>query len=334
MSTQGFARTLLAGAAMLSLLSIGATGVAAAEVEARMGMIFAPAVPLVRCGADTLAADQAVVDSGLKISVIHSSQLGSELEMVQQVSSGELEITLGTASILAAYVEGLSVFETYYLYDDPDQVLKVHSTEVAAKLWQELLETANIRRIGTPWLYGVRHVFGNKALRGPDDFAGLRLRVPQTAISIASAQALGASPTPTTYGELYLALQQGIVDAAEAPAAVVQAESFYEPADYFNMTGHLITAVPVIVNEDFWQSLTPEQQAALNQAAHDTAASVRACVEEADAAAIQGWKDSKAIEVVEDVDRAALKAKVQAFYSQGMPWSAVYNELIAELAKQ
>ena len=53
-----------------------------------------------------------------------------------------------------------------------------------------------------------------------------------------------------------------------------------------------------------------------------------------DAAAIQGWKDTKAIEVVEDVDRAALKAKVQEFYSQGMPWSPIYKELIAELAKQ
>jgi len=329
MSTQGSKRRLLAGVALVSVFAAGSAG--AEEVEARLGMIFAPAVPLVRCGADVLAANQAVVDSGLKISVIHSSQLGSELEMVQQVSSGELELTLGTASILAAYVEGLSVFETYYLYDTPDEVLKVHSTEVAAKLWQELLETANIRRIGTPWLYGVRHVFGNRAIRGPADFDGLRLRVPQTAISIASAQALGASPTPTTYGELYLALQQGIVDAAEAPAAVVQAESFYEPADYFNMTGHLITAVPVIVNEDFWQSLTPEQQAALDQAAHDTAAAVRACVEEADAAAIQGWKDSKAIEVVEDVDRAALRAKVQAFYSEGQSWSPIYKELIAEL---
>lgn len=333
MSKQGLMCRLLAGAAVVSALVAGGAGAQAEEVEARMGLIFAPAVPLVRCGGDVLAADEAVVASGLKISVIHSSQLGSELEMVQQVSSGELELALGTSSILAAYVDGLSVFETYYLYDDVDQVLKVHSTEVAARLWQELLETANIRRIGTPWLYGVRHVFGNKALRGPADFEGLRLRVPQTAISIASAQALGASPTPTTYGELYLALQQGIVDAAEAPAAVVQAESFYEPADYFNMTGHLITAVPVIVNEDFWQSLTPEQQQALEQSAHATAASVRACVEEADAAAIQGWKDSKAIEVVEDVDRAALKAKVQDFYSEGQPWSEVYKELIAELSK-
>jgi len=334
MSRQGFAHRLLAGAAILTAF-VAAAGTASAEtVEARIGMIFAPAVPLVRCGADVVAANQAVKDAGLNLTVVHSSQLGSEVEMVQQVSSGELEITLGTASILAAYVEGLSVFETYYLYDSVEDVLKVHQTAVANELFQELLEVANIRRIGAAWLYGERHIFGNKALREPADFVGLRLRVPQTSVSIAGAQSLGASPTPTTYGELYLALQQGIVDAAEAPAAVVQAESFYEPADYFNMTRHLITAVPMVVNEDFWQSLTPEQQAALNQAAIDAAASVRACVAEADEAAFAGWRASGAIEIVEDVNRDALKAQARAFFSDGFPWSPVYRDLIAEIEKK
>ena len=323
---------LLAGAAILSAAAFGGSA-AGQTVEARIGMIFAPAVPLVRCGADAVAANQAVKDAGLNLTVVHSSQLGSEVEMVQQVSSGELEITLGTASILAAYVDGLSVFETYYLYETVDDVLKVHRTEVANRLFDELLEVANIRRIGAPWLYGERHIFGNKPLREPADFQGLRLRVPQTSVSIAGAQSLGASPTPTTYGELYLALQQGIVDAAEAPAAVVQAESFHEPADYFNMTGHLITAVPMVVNEDFWQGLTAEQQQALDQAATETADAVRACVEEADQAALAAWRESGAIEIVEDVNREALKQQARAFFSEGFEWSPVYRDLIAEIEK-
>lgn len=332
MLKQSFSRTLLAGVA-LTAVALSAVPEAKAEtVDARFGLIFAPAVPLVRCGAEVFAANEDVKAAGLNITVIHSSQLGSELEMVQQVSSGELEMTLGTSSLLAAYVEGLSVLETYYLYDSVEDVAVVHRSAVAEELFQELLDVASIRRIGTPWLYGERHIFGNKQLREPADFEGLRLRVPQTAVSIASAQALGASPTPTTYGELYISLQQGIVDAAEAPAAVVKAESFHEPSDYFNMTRHLITAVPIIVNEDFWQSLSEEQREVMHRVAVETAASVQTCVQEADKEALDGWRADGSIEIVDDVNRKALKEKVQAFYSEGFSWSPIYKELIAELA--
>ncbi|WP_340107818.1 TRAP transporter substrate-binding protein DctP [Pikeienuella sp. HZG-20] len=319
-------------AAATALTAALTGGQAVAEpVEAQIGMIFSPAAPMVRCGADFVAADAALKEAGLNFTVVHSSQLGSEVEMVQQVSSGELEATIGTASILGSYVDGLSVLETYYLYDTVDDVIKVHATDVAGKLFDELLEVANIRRIGEPWLYGERHIFGKKALREPADFEGLRLRVPQTSVSIAGAQSLGASPTPTTYGELYLSLQQGIVDAAEAPAAVANAESFHEPSDYFNKTGHLITAVPMIVNEDFWRSLTPEQRTALNEAATAAAASVRKCVEEADEEAYAEWRESGAVEIVDDVNREALKANARAFFSDGFDWSPVYVDLIAEL---
>lgn len=321
------AAAALAGGSMLA----GAAPAQAETVEMRIGQIFNAQVPIVRCGAIPLSENERLKELGFDITVIHSAQLGSENEMVQQVSSGELEMSGGTSSILAAWVEGLSVFETYYLYGSVDDVFAAYETEVAADLFAELLEVANIRVLGLPWLYGERHVFGNRALREPADFEGLRMRVPETSVSIEGARSLGASPTPTAYAELYLALQQGIVDAAEAPASVVRAESFYEPADYFNMTRHLITAAPVIVNEDLWQSLTEEQRQALEEEVTAAAHDVRACVEEQDEAAYAYWRESGAIELVEDVDREALMERSRAYFSEGFPWSDVYRELVEQI---
>lgn len=320
-----------AGLAFTGAMLAGLPASRADTVEIRMGQIFNQNVPIVRCGAIPLSENERLKTLGFDITVIHSAQLGSENELVQQVSSGQLEMTNGVASILAAWVEDLSVFETYYLYSDVDDVFRAYETEVARALWQELREVANIRAIGFPWLYGERHVFGSRALRAPADFEGLRMRVPETSVSIEGARSLGASPTPTAYAELYLALQQGIVDAAEAPASVAHAESFHEPADYFNLTGHLITASPVIINEDLWQSLSAEQQEALETAVVEAAHQVRACVEEQDEAAYAAWRTSGEIEIVDDVDRDALMTNARAYFSEGFSWSESYSALVKEL---
>lgn len=322
-----FKSTVAAGA-----LSLGMIGMAQAEpVKAIFGSIFAPGVPLVGCGAIPFAEDAALKAAGFDISVIHSGQLGSETQLAEQVGSGELEMSTITASILAAWVEDLAVLEAYYLYDSVDDVKKVHAAEATAEMFAELLEVANIRVIGLPWLYGERHVFGKKLAREPADFATMRLRVPQTFVSIEGAKSLGANPTPVAYGELYMALQQGIVDAAEAPLAVIAAESFDEPADYLLKTGHLITSQPFIINEDFWQSLTPEQQTALDAAARAGAERVQECVETTEATTLAAWAANGKLQVIDDLNREAIKAKSQAYFSEGLPLSATYKRLVEEL---
>src|SRR5690606_6121184 len=249
------------------------------------------------------------------ISVIHSAQLGSENQLAEQVSSGELEMATITSSILAAWLDDLAVLETYYLYENTDQVMKVYETPTAKELLAELLDVANIRVIGQPWLYGERYVFGNKEVNSVEDFKGLRMRVPETFVSIEGAKSLGANPTPVAYAELYIALQQGIVDAAEAPLSVIAAESFDEASKYLILTRHLITAQPFIVNEDFWQSLTDEQRAVLERAATEGSERVRACAEKDDQAAVDRWKEEGRLMII-DIDRSAVRDKAQAYFSR------------------
>jgi TRAP-type transport system periplasmic protein len=317
---------------MAATAAVAVMGTAQAqEMDMRLGSIFAPTVPAVECGALAFAEDARLKELGFDIDVIHSSQLGSEPQLAQQVGSGELEMSMVASSILAAWVEDLSVLESYYLYDDVDDAFASYNTKVARALFDELREVANIRVVGLPWLYGERHIFASRPIRTLDDLTGLKIRVPQTTVSIEGAQSLGASPTPVAYSEVYMALQQGIIDAAEAPISVIKAESFDEPATHISMTGHLITALPVIVNEQFWQSLSEEQRKALEQAVVDAAQRVRSCAEKADAEALASWKDGGALEVVEGVDVEAIKAASREYFSQNLPWSETYRNLLAEL---
>ena len=318
-------------AAALAAGSILASGAQAQEVKATFASIFSPTVPIVQCGALELEKDQALKDAGFQIAVVHSAQLGSENQLAEQISSGELEMSTITSSILAAWVDKLAVLETYYLYDNIDQAMRVYETDTAKELTQELLDVANIRVIGKPWLYGERDVFGKKNIEGPADFPGMRLRVPETTVSIEGAKSLGAEPTPVAYSELYIALQQGIVEGAEAPLAVIAAESFDEPSDYVIMTRHLISAQPFVVNEDFWQSLSAEQQQALDKAAKDGSTRVRECSETADKAALEKWAENKEVQVIETVDREAIKAKSQAYFSDEYEFGDTYKKLLEEL---
>lgn len=324
----------LAAACALSACGSDDSGEGGVETQTlRAGVIYAPAVPIVRCGLDPLADNEDLAEAGIKIQTTGGGQLGSENELLEQASAGELDIALAAGSTLATVfgIPPLEMFEAYYLYDSVEDIARVRDTEVAKKAFGRLAEEANLQAVGDPLLYGERHIFGGRELRGPADFSGLKLRVPATDISIASAQALGATPTPTAYSELYLALQQGIVDAAEAPLSVIAAESFNEPSKYINLTNHLITSASALVNADVWASLSTEQQEALEAAFSEAAEAIATCVEEDDAKALEEWKSAGKPEIIEDVDRDALRELAEESYSKNFPWSEDYKALLDEL---
>lgn len=308
---------------------------AASAVKLTLGTIHGPNTPSVRCGFIPLQDDDRLTKAGIEIETIHSGQLGTEDQILQQASTGEVDITFGVTSLLATVfgIEEFEMFEAYYLYDNFADVDEAAQTEVAQALFARLDSEANLTYIGdTAFPYGgPRSIFGSKAIRTPADLKGFKLRVPQTNISTKSAQALGASPTPIAYGELYLALQQGIVDGAEAPLSVIAAESFDEPAKVISLTEHLITALHPVINSDSWDKLSGEQQATMGEVFADYAEKSRQCASEDDTKALEAWRAAGKPEIVEDVDRDAMRDAVNKSYSKDFPWSEQYVQLLDQL---
>ncbi|MGD8151045.1 TRAP transporter substrate-binding protein DctP [Ornithinimicrobium sp. Y1694] len=332
--------TLTAGLVLAACGDNGGGGDAAGEdgddpaVELLAANINSAEVPTIRCGWLPLEDNERLAEANISIRNSIAAEMGNEGQLLQQGSSGEIDLVSGVASIMASTFDQprMEMFEAYYLYDDVDDLERVRELDVTQEIFEEFEEETNLRVVGsTPWLYGERHIFGTKEVKTPEDLAGFRLRVPETPLSIASATAMGANPTPVAYAEVYVALQQGIVDGSEAPIAIISGESFDEPISHVNLTNHLITGIHPFINTDTWESLTENQQEALTEAIDEGAQMVRDCVEEDEAAALERWEEEGTVTVVEDVDVDAFRELLQEEYSDGYVWSEDYQALLEEM---
>lgn len=115
---------------------------------------------------------------------------------------------------------------------------------------------------------GFRHISNSKGeIHTPEDLKGLAIRTPESAVSLAIFRALGANPTPMSFGELYTGLEQGTVDGQENPAALIYTAKLFEVQDYVSLTGHMYSPMVLAISERKWSSLSTEIQEIIQQAA-------------------------------------------------------------------
>ena len=303
------------------------------QITLSFSTIYTPESPIISCGYDALENNQGLEDSGISLNLTHSSQLGSENELMEQVSSGQIDIALSTGSTLSTVfgMTDMEMYDTFFLYEDLEQYNHVLQTDVAQDMWSEVDEVAGVQVVGGPWLYGERHMFGNTPIRTIDDFEGIRARTTPVDIYVDSLEALGADPTTTAYDEIYMALQQGIFDVGEAPLSIIKTDSFDEPSDYVSLTGHLLTGLPPVINSNTLESLSDDQQSALTEAFDEGSEAVAECLEADDEAALEEWENSDSIEVIHDVDIEPMREAVRESYTSDYPWSDAYQELLDEM---
>ncbi|SDH27319.1 tripartite ATP-independent transporter solute receptor, DctP family [Alteribacillus persepolensis] len=203
----------------------------------------------------------------INVQVYPNEQLGSEAEMIESVTLNDLQ--MAASSAFSQYDQRISVFELPYLFDSYEEAWEILDGELGQAIAEPLLED-NLRVLAY-FENGFRHVTSNKPIEAPEDLRGLKIRTPEFPLSLSTFQALGANPTPMAFGELYMALQQGTVDAQENPVANIYASKFQEVQKYLNVTGHQYIPLPTAINEDFWQSLSPDLQRIVQESAQEAA---------------------------------------------------------------
>ena len=159
------------------------------------------------------------------------------------------------------------------------------------KLSDEFREKTGVRILGIAE-HGFRHFTAKGVeLKTPADMKDLKIRVMENPAHMAMTRGLGASPTPISYSELYMALQQGVVDGMECPIANIHDSKFYEVQDSLVLDGHLYGPLVIFINEDKYQSLTPEQQQALQKGAEAFCIVHAGITAASDAAALKDMAD-------------------------------------------
>ena len=199
-------------------------------------------------------------NGSMTVELFPSSQLGSKTDLVDQMQMGEGIIHIGDASFWADYgAPEMSIASAPYIYDNWDQYFKLLETD----WWQsqvDLLAENGLRIVTSNWEYGTRELMTTKPVRTLDDLSGMIIRTPNNVMQMKTWEEMGAAPTAMALGDVYTATQQGTVEGMENPLATLYGQAYYEVAKYITLTKHVLMPTQWICNEDFFQSLTPEQQ--------------------------------------------------------------------------
>lgn len=291
-----------------------------------VGHVYETDYPLHRCGVAEMNERFEAEGTGLEFEIYPASQLGSEAEMLEQVISGQLEAALIGPTFMADYHEPLRILDAAYVFADVEDLFDTLSTDAMQQEFEVVRQEQGVRVLDV-WLYGVRHITGDRPVRTPEDLDGVTLRVPDSQIYVQSAEAIGSTPNPLAFSEAYLALQQGVVNAVEGPAAATVSQGFDEVADYFSLTGHIMATTALVINDEVWETLDGSHQEALSTLAVEQRDAVTACLDEMDQEAISEWEETGALEVVDDVDIDAFQDAAAEYFGEGFEWSDLYLEL-------
>ena len=240
--------------------------------------------------------------------------LGGDREVIEGVQLGTVDMTVVSTSIVVNFAPEFAIFDIPFLFRDFDHA----ETVLNGPIGQELLE-------GLPDKGFVGLAFGgmgfreltNNALpvKGPADVEGLKIRTQQNDMHIAVWRELGALPTPMAIPEVYTALQQGVVDGQENPVGAIINNRFGEVQKYISLTDHAFTPLVLLITPSVYSSLSEEDKEVFIEAAENAMARNR---EEVDKVLLSGLKtlESQGMTVVDDVDKAAFRAKLDDIYAE------------------
>lgn len=215
------------------------------------------------------------------LQIFPNGQLGNELPMIEGVALGTIDLAVPSHAALANFVREFQLFDMPYLLRDYAHLDRVARGPVMGELREACLRR-NFRLVGL-YSSGIRHLMTRDPVRSFEELRGKKIRVQQNPVHLAAWQAFGANATPLAYGELYGALQVGVVDGAEAAYTNYVGQKFYEVARNWAPIAWLCLTAPVIMSERKFASLPADIREAIQQAGEDSATWERNFVVEGEA---------------------------------------------------
>jgi len=298
-------------------------------VDLVLSHVLADTHPWQQCGTPAFLESLEASDTGISVDVFSGGQLhGDVLEALDAMDNGNLDMTIATPAQLGTRAEVLSVLDAVYLFRDIEHQQAALASDVADEIWAAVSEKG-FEVLGVGY-FGTRHVTSNMPVHSPADLAGKKLRVIDSPLWLDNGVALGADPTPISVGELYIALQQGVVDAQENPVAQINSLAIYEIQDYLNLTGHVVGSAMPVISTSSWERLSSNQQAALRNASQALVEAAGQCTEDQEVELLSAWSaDGGVIQVNDDIDVAAFQDRARAvlFPKWEAAWGDVYRGL-------
>lgn len=258
----------------------------------------------------------------LEVDVGGNAQYGDDTEALTQMRMGTLAFSTNSQGATSGVVPEFSVLGLPFLFDSLESAWKVMDGEVGDELKKYSEEQGLV--LLALWDNGIRHVSNNEhPIETPEDLDGLKIRTPPDEMTVDIFEALDANPTPMNFSELYIALEQGVVDGQENPLMNIHSSKLHEVQDYISLTGHKYESTPLLMSKTVWDTLTPEQQEVIQEAAIEAGEFNRQASLEADEE-LRKEMEEAGVEFNE-VDPEPFIEATESVYDQ---WREEYPELV------
>ena len=253
-----FAIKLIAACAVAAG-AMGTVGLAQAQTKLKWAHVYETSEPFHKYSVWAGEEIKKRTNGKYEIQVFPASSLGKESDINQGLTLGTVDIILSGASFAGNSYKPLAITYFPFIFRDAEHQLKYAKSDVfkdLAKGYDD--KTGN--HITALSYYGARHVTSSRPIVKPEDMKGLKIRVPDAPAYLAFPKALGANPTPIAFAEVYLALQNGTVEAQENPLPTIEAKKFFEVSKNISLTGHIVDSLLTITSGQLWKKLTPDEQ--------------------------------------------------------------------------
>ena len=301
-----FTRTLLAVAASALLFPLAAQ---AQAVKLTLGHGAAPGNPRHEAAVKFAEVLKAKTAGRIEVQVAPSAQLGDDAAMVTAMRTGALDMSANSQGAVANAVPEYAAFGMPFLFSTAAQAFKVLDGPLGKELSDKSAEKGLV--VLGYWDNGIRHMTNSKrAITKVEDLKGLKMRTPPDTVLVDIMQSLGAEAQQIKFAELYVALQQGVVDGQENPLVNIHASKLYEVQKHLALTSHMFQMTPFLMGKRSWDRLSEADRKAVTEAAAEATALQRKLSQEADDKLLAELK-AKGVQVT-TVDKAAFEKATAA----------------------
>jgi tripartite ATP-independent transporter DctP family solute receptor len=243
-----------------------------------------------------------------EVTVYPASQLGKETDINQGLTLGTVDIIISGSSFAARAYPPIGVTYYPFTFRGPEHLLAYTKSDVYGEMVKGYQEKSGHQIVAVSY-YGTRHTTANKPIKSCADMKGLKIRVPDVPAYLAMPRACGANTAPIAFAEVYLALQNGTVEAQENPLTTIEAKKFFEVQKNIILTGHIVDHLNTVVAKATWDKLSPEDRKIFTEIALQAAERTTKKIQADEVKLVQFFKDKGL--TVSEVDKADFLANVQ-----------------------
>jgi len=211
----------------------------------------------------------------IDVTFFPDNQLGQEIDVINSVKLGVIDLMVSGSSISANLVPLVGTFDLGYLFSSFEQQTKAFDNGAAKPIEDALLKGGNIRIIAWAYNFGARSVLAKKPVQTPEDLAGLKIRTLPNPVITECLRLMGAAATPLAFGEIYTALQAGVLDGLEHDPPTILASKFYETAKNYALTQHIFSPLAIYFSEATFTRMDPKLRDGFLDSARKAAADTR-----------------------------------------------------------